>query len=202
MGLWVSGSNMRPWRGGCFSHLRYARHVSIASIICMATAPVFGPSFESFSLRAILFFFQSVSQSTTTAITTATTTATTTVVPQPLLQSLQFRDLSANQSSNRLITTAIITATATFQRSLDRPIIRSINQSRRPTAITYQGLLSADLWLGIDAFLNLLPANLSLESHRIARPVANTLLGLSSAYLSLEINALLGLFASSFLEGD
>ena len=35
------GSNMRPWRGDRFSHLRYARHVSIASIICMATAPCF-----------------------------------------------------------------------------------------------------------------------------------------------------------------
>ena len=56
VGLWVTWSNMRPWRGDCFSHLRYARHVSIASIICMATAPVFGSSFELFSLRAILFF--------------------------------------------------------------------------------------------------------------------------------------------------
>ena len=73
VGLWVSGSNMRPWRGDCFSHLRYARYVSIASIICMATAPVFDSSFELFSPELHCSF--SFSQSTiTTAITTATVT--------------------------------------------------------------------------------------------------------------------------------
>ena len=55
VGLWVSESNMRPWRGDCFSHLRYARHVSIASNISMATAPVCDSSFELFSLRATSF---------------------------------------------------------------------------------------------------------------------------------------------------
>ena len=64
---------------------------------------------------------------------------------QPLPQSLQFRDRSATQSSNRLITTAIVTATATFQRSLSQSTNQSINQPRPPTAITYQGLLPANL---------------------------------------------------------
>ena len=168
---------MRPWRGGCFSHLRYARHVSIASIICMATAPVFGPSFESFSLRAILFFFQSVSQSTTIAITT---------IQKSLRKSVkQSINYYYNHYCNRYIP------------EISPSTNQLINQSRPPTTITYQGLLPADLWLEIDVFLDLLSANISLKSHRIARPVTNTLLGLLPAYLSLEINVFLGLFASS-----
>ena len=92
---------MRPWRGDCFSHLRYARHVSIASVICMATAPVW--ALHSNCSRSELycsFFSQSVSQPTTTAITTAITTTTT---------------------------TATTTAITTVQRSLNKSVKQSIN---------------------------------------------------------------------------
>ena len=68
VGLWVSGSNMRPWRWWLIGQtlnsltvMRYAivrRQVTMGSVICMATAPAIGSSFESSPFRAIeLFFF-------------------------------------------------------------------------------------------------------------------------------------------------
>ena len=122
-------------------------------------------------------------------------------VSQPLLQSLQFRNLSANQSSNRFHYYCNHYCNR-YIPEISQSTNQSINQSRPPTTITYQGLLPADLSLEIDVFLDLLSANLSLKSHRIARPVTNTLLGLLPAYLSLEFNVFLGLFASSSLAED
>ena len=165
-GTAVTGSNMRPWRGGLFSHLRYARHVSIARTL---------HSNCSRSELYCSFFSQSVSQLLLQSLLQPPL--------QPPLQSLQFRDLSANQSSNRLITTAIITATAPFQRSLSQPINQSINQGlprlSRIKACCQQisGWRSTHFWTCCQQISRLLPAYLSLESNAflILTPVCQQL---------------------------